>query len=132
MDTLNTRTFPPRHFPKNFLRAALAEKKKALIYIMNDSFNHFQYTAIHLYGVLNATSEKVCSHSRESTCLHLKLPRIPVWCDILYFRNQVSAAYTQSDPPQQPWTIRPTDYTYPAAFISAQNYIVRNSIPITD
>jgi hypothetical protein len=48
MDTLNTRIFPSRHFPKNFLRASLAETKAIITCNKVDHFDYLDYTACNL------------------------------------------------------------------------------------
>lgn len=48
MDTLNTRIFPSRHFPKNFLRASLAETKAIITRNKVDHFDYLDYTAYNL------------------------------------------------------------------------------------
>lgn len=74
MDTLNTRTFPPRHFPKNFLRASLAETNAIVTRIKVDPFEHLDYTAPNLQWTVSLwhwTKLGHCSHSRTKQTLYI-------------------------------------------------------------
>jgi hypothetical protein len=60
MDTLNTRIFPPRHFPKNFLRASFAETNAIIIRNKVHPFDYLDYTLCNLQqNIFILTMDKI-------------------------------------------------------------------------